>query len=204
MSSPFDRIRAVLDSDLPKTQCWVLVVYARYDMGDGAWPSTQTVMHESRLSDGAIRKARAALVRAGLLRQDGFSYAGTKRYIVKLPEPSSATRNHVPPGGTQNQPNRNPVPPQPEPSSAKVGREGGEEEGATSPSPSRGEGNPEVEKMAKVFESNMRQHGMEGWNPDDPQAVRSVVASCGAMGLRQKKRWVEQAMRLALTRMEAA
>lgn len=197
--SPFDRIRAVLDSDLPKTQCWVLVVYARYDMGDGAWPSMQTVMRETRLSDGAIRKAKRGLVKRGHLAPDGYSYSGTRRYSVSLPEPSTAGRNPVPPPGTRNRSGRNGVPVRAEPSTAKVGREEGRKRETPSYSP---KGEDRIERAAAVFLGQMLQYGADGWNADDPSQVQAIAKSCKQQGLTARLTDVEQAIRRARARYE--
>jgi len=164
----------------------------------------QTVMRETRLSDGAIRKAKRGLVKRGHLAPDGYSYSGTRRYNVSLPEPSTAGRNPVPPPGTRNRSGRNGVPVRAEPSTAKVGREEGRKRETPSYSP---KGENQIRDLTEWFTPVVASTLQAGDEPTLEDALRYMgkrkdPEARAPSHLTRKVEWVRESLRRARARYE--
>jgi hypothetical protein len=56
-----------------------------------------------------------------------------------------------------------------------------------------------IDQLVGVMASQLDEHGPEGWNPDDPVMIEHAARICSReLKLPARKRWVEQAMRIAL------
>lgn len=195
MTSPYDRLAAVLDSDLPKHERWVLLVYARYAIRDSlSWPGTARVCEETGLSERAVRSAVRKLEAKGLLRFQHLSPHGTKAYLVELPAPRAAPRHDVPPPGTACRP--------PAPRAESTGtpcRQEGREKGDLTPPPTPPDGGESEEylRLWDAFERDLEEIGGTPpgyWSDPTEAQVANVCDVLRRRGLPARQRWVRRIM----------
>lgn len=88
----------------------VLADHARED-GTSAWPSIETIAHQSRLSERQARRCLRNLEEAGEIVETGKSRKGT--HIYSFPKYISRGDNMTPPGGTSTSPGGDNMTPDP-------------------------------------------------------------------------------------------
>ena len=187
-------MRKVRVARLPQAEKHVLLVMATYCNKQGTChPAAKTLGEQTGMTEKHVRTLLRKLRKKKVIMPVGTGDRGTTKYLIAALRNDMGTHDM----GTHDD-DATPTHDVGAAPTHDVGTEGAME-GAIEKDPPTSPRAGGIDRLVKVMAGQLAEYGPDGWNPDDPVMIDHAARICSKqLKMPARKRWVEQAMRIAL------